>query len=254
MSTGGFYCIVDKGGIARSPGMNLALEEALLESVARGDLPSPLLRLWVNPTSIVLGRFSDPNKDVNLQDAEELGVPIVRRVSGGGTVFHDPGNLNISLFHKSGGFVGVREIMGRGLSLITNILVDLGFTPEVRNGNDVVVGGYKVSGTASYASRKSWLFHGTLLVNSDLRLMKRLLVFPGDPTLGGRVDPVKYNPGSLSGLNPGVTVRDVIEAVIARCVKVTSYVAPSVERVASRLFECKYSRPSWTIKGILPRC
>ncbi|MEB3772057.1 MAG: lipoate--protein ligase family protein [Desulfurococcales archaeon] len=254
MSTGEFYCILDEGSIARSPGMNLALEEALLEAVAREDLPSPLLRLWVNPTSIVLGRFSSPSKDVNLGEAGRLGVPIVRRISGGGTVFHDPGNLNISLFHKSSGFIGVREVMGKGLSLITSILVDLGFTPEVRNGNDIVVGGYKVSGTASYASRRSWLFHGTLLVNSNLALMRRLLVFPDDPTLGGRVDPVKYNPGNLSNLNPTTNLEKILATVMDRCSTVTRHVSSSVKHIAFRLFECKYSAPGWTIKGILPRC
>ena len=254
MSTGEFYCIVDEGSIARSPGLNLALEEALLEAVARGELPSPLLRIWVNPVSIVLGRFSNPIKDVNLGEAERLGVPIVRRISGGGTVFHDPGNLNISLFHKSGGFIGVREVMGRGLSLITSILVDLGFTPEVRNGNDIVVEGYKVSGTASYASRRSWLFHSTLLVNSDLGLMRRLLVFPDDPTLGGRVDPVKYTPGNLSSLKPKVNMDMIIGIVSERCSSITRCVDPSVMRIANRLFKCKYSDPAWTIKGILPKC
>ncbi len=254
MSAEEFYCIVDEESVARNPGMNLALEEALLESVARGNLPSPLLRLWVNTTSIVLGRFSNPRKDVELGEAERLGVPIVRRISGGGTVFHDPGNLNISLFHKSSGFIGVREIMGRGLSLITSILADLGFTPEVRNGNDIVVGGYKVSGTASFASRRSCLFHGTLLVNSDLGLMRRLLVFPVDPTLGGRVDPVKYNPGNLSSLKPKVNIDMIIGIISERCSSITRNVDPGVMRIASRLFECKYSDPGWTIKGILPKC
>ena len=254
MSTGELYCIIDEGGITRSPGMNLALEEAVLEAVASGDLPSPLLRLWVNPTSIVLGRFSNPSKDVNLCEAERLRVPIVRRISGGGTVFHDPGNLNISLFHKSSGFTGVGKIMSKGLSLITSILVDLGFTPEVRNGNDVAVEGYKVSGTASYASRRSWFFHGTLLVNSNLGLMRRLLVFPDDPTLGGRVDPVKYNPGNLSSLNPIVSMEKVFDVVMDRCSMITRRVDPGVEHVAGHLFECKYSAPSWTIKGILPKC
>jgi lipoate-protein ligase A len=234
--------------------MNLALEEALLEFTAKNDSPHPIVRVWINPTSIVLGRFSNPSKDVNLGEAERLGVPIVRRMSGGGTVFHDSGNLNISIYGKSHGFIGVRELMERGLSFITSILFRLGFSPEVKNTNDIVVKGYKVSGTASYASRRSWLFHGTLLVSSNLELMKRLLVFPKDPTLGGRVDPVKYNPGNLSELAPSVRIEGIINAVMEKCLAVTEHIGSSIESLARSLYECKYSSLDWTFKGVLPEC
>ena len=249
----GYTCLIDTSSPNRDPYTNVALEEAILLSVKRGILPSPLLRVWVNPPVVVLGRFSNASRDVNLQGAREYGIPIARRISGGGTVFHDLGNLNVSIYRKSHGFTSVPTIMNEGLSLLSSLISELGFSSTVKNDNDIVVGGYKVSGSASYSDRNSWLFHGTVLVSSDIDLMRKLIVFPADPSMGGRIDPVKYNPGNLSWLDSRITVKHIIGAVKRYC-RDNYDLESMILSIAYKLAECKYTDDRWLFNGTVIRC
>src|SRR6516162_7980958 len=75
------------------PAANLALEEALVRAIP----PAPLLRIWQNEACVVLGRGQRLEREVNAAAAAAARVPVLRRASGGGTVYHDPGNLNITI-------------------------------------------------------------------------------------------------------------------------------------------------------------
>jgi len=82
----------------RDPATNLAREEAIARHVAADPAaPTPVLRLWRNAACAVVGRFQVASAEVDLDAAEELGAPVLRRFTGGGTVWHDPGNLNVSV-------------------------------------------------------------------------------------------------------------------------------------------------------------
>ncbi|MEB3755422.1 MAG: lipoate--protein ligase family protein [Desulfurococcales archaeon] len=248
-----YTCLIDTASVNRNPYTNIALEEAILLSVKKGILPSPLLRVWINPPIVVLGRFSNIAKDVNLQVAEEYGIPITRRISGGGTVFHDMGNLNISIYHKSQGFTSVSNIMNEGLSFLSSLLMNMGFSPTVKNGNDITVDGYKISGSASYSDKGGWLYHGTMLVSTDIDLMRRILVFPDDPSMGGRIDPVKYNPGNLSWLDSRITIEHVIEIIRSNCHN-TIALASDDFSFARKLARCKYMNDRWIFNNISINC
>ena len=76
-----------------APAVQLALEEALVRAVP----PAPVLRIWQNEASVVLGRGQRLEREVNVAACAAAGIPVLRRASGGGTVFHDLGNLNITM-------------------------------------------------------------------------------------------------------------------------------------------------------------
>jgi len=148
--------LVDSGA-AGDQAANLALEEAL----ARSGLPSPLLRIWQNAPCVVLGRAQRAAREVNLAACAASGVPVLRRASGGGTVYQDLGNLNISL-----------AVPGRAPGLATQVAalvaaVIAGFGLAPRAGErGVFAGAVKVSGLASHVTRNGSLAHATLLVTT----------------------------------------------------------------------------------------
>lgn len=249
----GGVVIVERGG---SPQFNLALEEALLEAVGRWGLV--VVRVWVNPRSVVVGYGLDPCEEVECGEARRLGVPVVRRISGGGAVYHDYGNVNFSLFLP--GRRGVDRLYRLGTSIVVGALSRLGLKAHVENVNDVVVGSWKVSGSAAAIRAGSSLFHATLLVSADLNTLRRLVKPRLDRVLRGEVTPAKYNPANLSDLKPGVTVESAVNALLEAaygalgltvrgpCRDPRSLVGPAYLR-ASQLYKSKYSRPGWTYVG-----
>jgi lipoate-protein ligase A len=86
---------------SEDPAMNLAIDEAILRCLLEDRSPDTL-RLWRNPPSVIIGCFQNPDSDVDMEACKDLGVNVLRRVSGGGAVYHDWGNLNYSvIIHKS---------------------------------------------------------------------------------------------------------------------------------------------------------
>jgi lipoate-protein ligase A len=175
--------LLDDDG-TRDPRRNLALEEA----IARSPGPHPTLRLWRNDRAVVVGRFQLAAAEVDLAAAREAETPVLRRFTGGGAVYHDPGNLNVSL-------VLVRDrppLAGRlelvALPTLYRLLLEplaaavgsLGLAVE-RTERDLLVAGRKISGVAAWLGRDRVLVHATLLVSADLALLERLLRGPGAP-------------------------------------------------------------------------
>ena len=185
--------IASEGG---SPHYNLAFEEALLHYASLRRRPAA--RLWINPPSIVIGYTLSACEEVKCEAARKNLVPIVRRVSGGGAVYHDYGNVNISLALPAR--MGVREAYRLITGLIISILKDLGLDARVENFNDVAVGPWKVSGTSAAIRSNATLVHGTLLVNTDHRVIHKYVIPRLDRVERGEVSRVKYNPRSISDI------------------------------------------------------
>jgi len=181
-----------------NPYFNLALEEALARacSVARECF---ILRIWRNMRAVVIGYFRNVSDEVNVSIAKSKNIPIVRRFTGGGAVYHDMGNLNYTLVIKN---AGIRRDVSQVYTYILNgILValrNLGLKPEIRNVNDVVVNGWKVSGTAASLRWNTMFLHGSLLINSDLKTLYEVLIVPPRKQPYKNVDPVKYRVNNLS--------------------------------------------------------
>ncbi len=164
-------------------------------------------RVWRNDRCVVLGRFLKPAEEVDVQVAQEKGIPVLKRASGGGAVYHDLGNLNYSLYLD---LEGLRlQDIGESLKAlsfpVTALLDSLGVPWEWVPPNNVYVEGGKISGSAQARRRGRLLHHGTLLVSCDLEIM-RCLLKPGGLS---RVAPVI----NLAEILPGIAVEDVEKAL-----------------------------------------
>ncbi len=252
---GGALVLLERGG---SPQYNLALEEALLRVVVE-ERGIALVRVWVNPASVIVGYSLAPCVEVECSEARRLGIPVVRRITGGGAVYHDYGNINVSLFIPRR--MDVESVYKLGTSVVIEALSRLGLKAHVENVSDVVVGEWKVSGSAAAIKAKASLYHATLLVKANMDLLRRLVKPRLDRVLIGEVTPAKYNPANLSDLKPGVTVNDAVEAlvdsaldalgvdVMGECDDPAQLLLRRADGEAVKLYESKYSTREWTYIG-----
>jgi lipoate---protein ligase len=151
-----------------NPYYNLALEEWAVKNYDATD--EDLMILYVNRPSVVVGRNQNLFEEVNLKYCKDNNIQVCRRVSGGGTVFHDKGNLNwcvVTAYDSKK--VNKYEYFARHL---IDFLKTLGIEAYLNERNGIEVNGLKISGQAQFASRKNILSHGTLLINSNLQFMQ----------------------------------------------------------------------------------
>jgi lipoate-protein ligase A len=174
--------IIDDDG-RREPRYNLAVDEALARSVGT----APTLRFWRNDRCVILGRFQVAEAEVDLVAAHRLGVPVYRRFTGGGAVYHDDGNLNVSLVaprdHPLVGRrsdAGLQALHGVVLEPLAVAVRTLGI-PAGAATRGLFVGDRKLGGVAAWVGGRAVLVHATLLVDADLEALERVLAGPGAP-------------------------------------------------------------------------
>ncbi len=146
------------------PYFNLAAEEYLVKNTTE-----PLFMLWQNTASVVVGKHQNALKEVNLRFLKVENIPVLRRISGGGTVFHDLGNLNYSFID-----FGTRESLvnfKKYSQPILQILQNLGVNAQLVGKSDLKIDGLKFSGNASHVYKNTVLHHGTLLFSSELDIL-----------------------------------------------------------------------------------
>ena len=144
-----------------NPRYNLALEEYVLK-----NLDGEYFFLWQNEPTIVIGKHQNTISEINLDYVEKKGIHVVRRMSGGGAVYHDLGNINFSFIQEK------KDLADFDFSFFTRPIVDLlgelGIKAEFNSRNDLAIDGKKFSGNAQYIFKKKILHHGTLLFNSEM--------------------------------------------------------------------------------------
>ncbi|MDR2936381.1 MAG: lipoate--protein ligase family protein [Rikenellaceae bacterium] len=171
-----------------SPLFNLAAEQTLLTE-RKGEI----LFFYINAPSVILGRNQQPEAEADLAFCRDNDIAVLKRLSGGGAVYHDPGNLNYAFFRDRGAMSILDE---PPLQQMVDALRSLGIDARAGERKEIFVGGRKVSGTAAHVTKTRELFHGTLLVESDLGMLQRAL--QGDPSRRGKC--VASVPASVANL------------------------------------------------------
>lgn len=152
------------------PRWNLALEEYVFDSLPRDK---SYFMLWQNHNTIVVGKNQNTAAEINGKFVRDNDITVVRRLSGGGTVYHDLGNLNFTFITDA---PDAAEIdFRRFCEAILEALADLGVTAEINGRNDITIEGKKFSGNSQYLRNGRVMHHGTLMFRSDLTVLGRAL-------------------------------------------------------------------------------
>lgn len=157
------------------PRINLAVEEYVLNYL---DPSEEYAILWQNEPTVVIGRNQNTIAEVNGPFIKKQGINVVRRLSGGGAVYHDFGNLNFTFIVDSK--KDVVSNFEHFTKPVIAALASLGVNAEFSGRNDITIDGKKFSGNAQYWSKNRLLHHGTILFNSDLSVVQEALNVKAD--------------------------------------------------------------------------
>ena len=228
------------------PAYNLALEE-----VMAGQADAPFVMLWRNRPSVIIGRNQNACREFDSAYAREHGIVAVRRMTGGGAVYHDLGNLNYSIFafetDANRRYVDFAPFAAPVLSALRTLGVDAEFSGR----NDILVGGRKVSGSAKSVHAGRILFHGTLLFDVDFDVMAAVLTPPQAKIEAKGVASVRARVANLNEFLPGMTretFRPVMERELLRQFNLNEPlpIPDNWVREAERIADERYRSWEWT--------
>ena len=175
------------------PYFNLAAEEYVLK-----NFTDNCFILWRNRPSIIVGKHQNALAEINLEFVKERKIDVVRRLSGGGTVYHDPGNLNFTFIQNVENNESLVDFRKYTRPII-DVLHQLGVDAKFEGRNDIMINGKKISGNAEHVFKKRVLHHGTLLFSSEISDLSKAL----------KVNPIKYQDKGVKSVRSRVTnIRD----------------------------------------------
>ena len=189
-----------------SPYENLAMEEYLLFHCLEEEC---ILYLWQNEKTVVIGKNQNAWKECFVGRLEDDGGNLVRRLSGGGAVYHDVGNLNYTFITRSNNYDVERQTR-----IIANAMKNVGIQAAISGRNDILVDGKKVSGNAYYKQGAFCYHHGTLMVDVDVENLDRYLNVPEDKLKSKGIDSVRSRVGNLKDYLPEITVDEMKEQIL----------------------------------------
>ncbi len=182
---------------------NLALEQYLFDTIGQTE---PLFMLWRNDNTIVVGRHQNTAEEINADFVRANGVKVVRRLSGGGAVYHDLGNLNFTFISDGGS--------GKGLDLhlfcqpVAKALGELGVVAEISGRNDITIDGKKFSGNSQYKKNGRVMHHGTIMFDSNLDTVAQALRVSADKIASKGVKSVRSR---VTNVRPYLTQDATVE-------------------------------------------
>ncbi|NLH51723.1 MAG: lipoate--protein ligase [Bacteroidales bacterium] len=172
------------------PQFNLAAEEYLLK-----NFTDDIFMLWRNEPSIIIGKHQNALAEINVDYVKANGINVVRRMTGGGAVFHDLGNLNFTFIESHDGEGKASMDFRKYTQPILDILQNLGIDARFEGRNDLTIDGKKFSGNAECIYKNRVLHHGTILFSAQLPDLSAAL----------KVDPAKFNDKSVKSVRSRVT-------------------------------------------------
>jgi lipoate-protein ligase A len=188
-----------------NPWHNLSLEEYLMSTVKDDEI---ILYLWQNEHTVVIGKNQNAWKECAWQQLEADNGKLARRLSGGGAVYHDLGNLNFTFIMNKEHYN-----LNKQHTVIINALKSFGVVAEFSGRNDMLIDGKKFSGHAYYFNKDKSYHHGTLMVNSDLQKLGYYLK-PSEKKIKSKgVDSVRSRVTNITDVNPNVTIDKLKQAM-----------------------------------------
>lgn len=157
-----FYCIYRK---ETDQYFNLAAEEYMLR-----EFPYDAFMVWRNDKSVIIGKHQNASREINHAYCTEHSLPVIRRITGGGTVYHDQGNINFSFITT--GEPGKLVDFNKFTAPVIDFLESLGLNAQFEGKNNIRVNGAKVSGNAAHVYKNRVIHHGTLLYNANLEALQ----------------------------------------------------------------------------------
>ncbi len=232
------------------PAFNLALEEYLLRSVQAGHFGYAIL--WQNRPTVVVGRFQNTQAEINADYIRQHAISVVRRMTGGGAVYHDAGTLNYTFIHHLGTDSTLPDFRA-SVKPVAAALRSLGLPVTFSGRNDLILDGAKVVGVAHCRLGSRFLHHGCILVDTDLDVLSQAL----------QVDPAKFrSKGAVSvrsrvsnlaewlarrnPASPRLTVATVRQAIMERCPGEVLALNDDAAAAVAILKDSKYASHDWT--------
>ena len=234
---------------------NLALEEALITSPQAAETPT--IRIWFNPPAIVVGRFQDLHLEADTSLCIRKNIILARRFTGGGTVYHDQGCLNLTMVTQEP-IIDLKTVQHRNIAIMKETLLRMGVESTIANSNSISVEGRKISGASLAVKRNFVLWHASLLVSTDLLTVTQVLspsrrqfttnrvrsrwrpVTNLQTTLSRPVETAEVKEQILN------TVQDMFDTRLR-----TSQLSPGEENVTTKLHDLKYATAEWNNEGIV---
>lgn len=201
-----------------APEKNLQLERSIFDLDHGRDI---ILRLWRARPCVVMGRFQKEEFEVNLDYARQRNIPVLRRFTGGGTVYHDEGNLNIT-FCKNKNFILSSNYFAKEAAFLTGTVAKaisrfIKEPVQVDYRNSIFISGRKVSGSSVAISKDNFFWHATLLINSDLEELKRVIKWEGNypENSGNFIKSIRSQIVNLREFNHDISMELVEQAIIS---------------------------------------
>jgi len=229
------------------PRYNLALEEYVLKHLV---IDEDFVLLWQNEPSIIIGRNQNTFEEINANHVREHGIHVVRRISGGGAVYHDFGNLNYT-FVTNNSKDNLNNYRKFTLPVI-EALNELGVLAEFSGRNDIVVDGKKFSGNAQSYHKNRMFHHGTILYDADLDMVSKVLNVSADKIISKGI---KSNRSRVTNILPyikeDITIGDFKDLLLKFLLKTkdisskTYLLSESDYQNIHKLMEEKYMTWEW---------
>ena len=224
------------------PRHNLALEELLLHRVKPGEC---ILYLWQNQHTVVIGRNQHAENECRIQALEADGGHLVRRLSGGGAVYHDLGNLNFTFL-----VTGEDYDVAKQTETILRAVQLMGIHAEKNGRNDLTVDGQKFSGHAYYRTGNQCYHHGTLMVAVDMAPLEKYLNVSPLKLQAKGVQSVRSRVANLRDFRPELTIQELEKALETAFSQVYGLPVQSLryedlDQQALAEGQARFSRPEW---------
>ena len=237
----------------KDPHFNLALEEYVF---TRFDIDEEYVILWQNEPSVIIGRNQNTVEEINSRYIKENQINVVRRMSGGGAVYHDLGNLNFTFIVNSD--KDVASNFRIFTAPVMKALEKMGVEAEFSGRNDITIDGKKFSGNAQHYSNRRLLHHGTVLFDSDLHVVQEALAVKLDKLESKGVKSVRSRVTNVAPyLKKKVTVDEFKEILLSSILEdnpspVKEYVLTESDLAAVQaLMDEKYLKWEWNY-GVSP--